>query len=424
LEEGLRFSNRRTASVSLAGAATALIGLLLVAGLFASAARASVPTFEARASSSVPLTAVAADPSTGLVYAQENNGTAFFVYDPATDSWSGLAPSPINSENNGGATYLEGEIYVVYTGNEDAIAVYDIATNTWDTIKNPLAEGTGDITAVDGKVYLAVGQKFLSYDPATEESEELGEPPAFPQANSNCNEEGFEPWGGLQPDGEKIYGHQGDGCDGFAVYDIPTDEWTELAPVPIVITEFEENGTIELEEEAAVLGSAIDPVTHTYLAYGPYGGTTLFKYDLDGSTWSTGTLPFAVEDGGMAYVSLPGHEGTYMIQGEEDLGFTRYFLGPDVPPVVPDQKKTTPPPPPGPTPQCVVPKLKGLTVKKAKKALGKAGCKAGKVTHHYSGKVKKGKVVSGGKAGKVLAAGSKVKLSVSRGEKPQAQGTP
>ena len=408
--------------MSLAGAITAFLGLLLVAGLFAPTADASVPTFEARASSSVPLTAVAADPSTGLVYAQENGGKEFFVYDPTSNSWSALTPAPISSGNNGGATFLDGKIYVAYTQNADKIAVYDIAADTWDEIENPLAGGTGDITAVDGKIYLAVEHEFFSYDLATEEFEELGEPPAFPQASSDCDEEGFEPWGGLQADGEMIYGHQGNGCVGFGVYDIATDEWTELTPVPIVVEEFEEEGMIETEEGGAVLGSAIDPVTHTYLTYGPYGGTTLFKYDIDGGTWSTGTLPFEVEDGGMAYVSLSGHEGTYMIQGEGDPGFTRYYLAPDVPPIVPDQK-TTPPPPAVPTSKCVVPKLKGLTLKKAKKALGKAGCKAGKVTHRYSGKVKKGKVVSGGKPGAELAAGSKVKISVSRGEKPQGNGT-
>ena len=39
----------------------------------------------------------------------------------------------------------------------------------------------------------------------------------------------------------------------------------------------------------------------------------------------TGTLPLAeVEDGGMAYVGLPGIEGVYMIEGESGTAFTRY----------------------------------------------------------------------------------------------------
>lgn len=70
---------------------------------------------------------------------------------------------------------------------------------------------------------------------------------------------------------------------------------------------------------------------------------------------------------------------------------------------------------------CVVPKLKGLSLKKAKKALRKAHCKPGKVAHRSSGKIKKGRVIRGGKhRGAKLPAGSKVKLVVSRGAKHKA----
>ncbi len=90
------------------------------------------------APSSVPLTAVATDPTSGLIYTQENGGTKFFVYDPRTNAWSELAPSPLSSGNNGDAAYLGGRIYVVYTGNENEIAVYDIFTSSWTTLPNPL----------------------------------------------------------------------------------------------------------------------------------------------------------------------------------------------------------------------------------------------------------------------------------------------
>ena len=74
-----------------------------------------------------------------------------------------------------------------------------------------------------------------------------------------------------------------------------------------------------------VLGSAIDPLTNTYLTYGPYAGNTLFRYDIEASVWTTGTMPFTeVDDGGMAYLATPGFEGVYMIQGEEGTGFARY----------------------------------------------------------------------------------------------------
>jgi len=66
---------------------------------------------------------------------------------------------------------------------------------------------------------------------------------------------------------------------------------------------------------------------------------------------------------------------------------------------------------------CVVPKLKGKKLKDAKRMLGRADCKVGKVTRRNAKPKKAGKVLSQGtKPGKVLASGSKVKLTV--GKKP------
>jgi PASTA domain-containing protein/List-Bact-rpt repeat protein len=67
---------------------------------------------------------------------------------------------------------------------------------------------------------------------------------------------------------------------------------------------------------------------------------------------------------------------------------------------------------------CVVPKVKGKKLRAAKRALRKAHCSAGKVTTAFSRSVKKGRVISQKpKPGKKLAAGSKVKLKVSKGKK-------
>src|SRR6058998_1641884 len=157
-----------------------LIGMaLLLAGLLAPGAQARTSGFQSLAPSSVPLTAVAADPGTGLIYAQENQGTSFFVYDPRTNAWTEKAPAPLDSGNNGGAAYLDGKIYISYTNNEEEISVYDIASNSWTTIENPLERGTADITAGNGKLFVAVNQEFFEYDPATGTFKELAEPPLF-----------------------------------------------------------------------------------------------------------------------------------------------------------------------------------------------------------------------------------------------------
>jgi uncharacterized repeat protein (TIGR01451 family) len=479
---------------------------LLMAGLLAPSAQARFESFQGLASSEVPLTAVTTDPGSGLIYAQEDQGTSFFVYNPQTNAWSELAPAPLDSGNNGGAAYLNGKIYILYTGNASEGSVYDIASNSWTTFENPLEEGTANITAGNGKLYFAVDLEFFSYDPATGTVSPLAAPPKFEAAD--CDE-GFEPWGALVFDGSKIYGHQGNGCTGFAVYDIAGNSWSELPYVPLV----GEPGS----EEGAILGAVIDPVTNTYLTTGPYAGKTLLRYDIEAGTWSTSTLPFEVEDNGMAYVSTPGHEGVYIVQGEEGTGFTRYTeknqtdLSASMSAGAAVINRTSgeityslqvknngperaggvvlsDPLPAGAslisaatsqgtctatstlscsigvlrsgasadltiklmtgfgtvtntatatsladdTSQannsatvvanvvhpCVVPKLKKLRLKKAKKALRKAHCKPGKVKRRFSGKIKKGKVVRSGKhRGVLLPGGTKVKLIVSKGEK-------
>lgn len=491
--------NSRGRAASSAIAAIALLGLLL-ATAFAPSAQAKVETFQGLASSPVPLTAFVADPGSGLMYAQENEGTRFFRYDPRTNAWSDLAQAPIDSGNNGGATYLGGKIYIAYTQNPDLLTVYDIGSNSWTTIDNPLEEGTANITAAGGKLYLAVDLEFVALDPATGNVVRLADPPKFDPAD--CDE-GFEPWGGLQVDGGKIYGHQGNGCTGFAVYDIAANGWQELPLTPEAMAD---EGS---ELEGAVAGSVINPLTNTYLTAGPYDGKALFQFDIEAGSWSTKALPFAVEDNGMAFSTLPGFEGVYIIQGEDGSEFTRYTernltdLSPTMSASVgkggritysiqvrnngperaggvvltnPLQRRTTlisAVTPQGTcaagpvltcnlgtlpsgaiavvtiklkaplrkvingvtissqaidsnagnniatvtSKQCVVPKLRTRGLKGAKKALRTANCKPGKVKRRFSGKAE-GKVIRGGKnRGKVLPAGSKVKLIVSKGPK-------
>jgi hypothetical protein len=67
------------------------------------------------------------------------------------------------------------------------------------------------------------------------------------------------------------------------------------------------------------------------------------------------------------------------------------------------------------TTQCVVPKLKGRKLKKAKAALKKAGCKLGKVKRRAKRKKKAGTVIrQSKKPGTVLPAGSKVNVTVAK----------
>ena len=66
---------------------------------------------------------------------------------------------------------------------------------------------------------------------------------------------------------------------------------------------------------------------------------------------------------------------------------------------------------------CKVPKLKGLTLAAARRALGRAHCAVGKVTRKKSAKVASGRVISSSPgAGSKHKARTRVNLTVSRGK--------
>jgi hypothetical protein len=71
-----------------------------------------------------------------------------------------------------------------------------------------------------------------------------------------------------------------------------------------------------------------------------------------------------------------------------------------------------------PAPPCVVPKVKGKSLKAAKRALKAHSCSLGKVKRGFSSKVKKGRVISQRpKPGRHLSHGAKVSLVISKGRR-------
>jgi uncharacterized repeat protein (TIGR01451 family) len=288
---------------------------LLVAMALAPGARAAAPvgTFQTLAASPEPMTAVTVDPTTDMIYAQGFADTTFFRYDPATNTWTQLADAPIVAGNDAGAAYLNGKIYTLYPTDPADMGVYDIATNTWTALNNPVGSGTADITAAGSLLYVALGTTFVSYDPATDTTTTLADAPGFAANNTCAAGDGFEAWGALVPDNGKVYGDQGNGCNGMAVFDIAANSWTTLSASPT----------------GAVLGGAIDPISGTYYDYGSYGGTSWMSFDIGSNSWSTQTFPAPpLDDGGMAYVSTPGLQGIYAVQGERGDGFVRFVTPP------------------------------------------------------------------------------------------------
>jgi dihydroxyacetone kinase DhaKLM complex PTS-EIIA-like component DhaM len=256
----------------------------------------AVGDFTQKANSSVALTSMAVDPISNLIYAQQNQGIGFYSYNPVTNTWATLQSCPLSSGNNGGAAYLGGKIYTVYTESSQ-MGIYTIANNSWTTVS--LLFSTGNLTSDGTFLYAAVGSLFMQYNPATGQWTTLTSPPFS-----------FQPWGGLAYNEGFIFGHVGNASTGFAKYSISSKTWTSLPSLP----------------SGAVLGSAIDPVTKTYYAYGSYFGNNLYSYDIVAETWKVAVIPFfSVSDGGIAYVRQPNTStGIYFLQGEQGNGLGRF----------------------------------------------------------------------------------------------------
>ncbi len=233
------------------------------------------------------------------MYGQENQGTRYFRYDPVNDRWDELAAAPLSSGDNGGAALLNGKIYTSYTGLSQ-LGVYDIAGDSWTTLSSPLP-GTADIAGDDERfLFLLRSTTGRKLDPETGFVAALG---ASPLA--------FSQWGGLRHVGGVLYGHSGSDNTGFAAYDIAADAWRSLPALPA----------------GAVAGAAVDPVSRQYFAYGPRGGRSLYRYSIDDAAWDRSELPFAVDDGGLAWLPDPV-PAVYLVQGEDGTALARLVSRP------------------------------------------------------------------------------------------------
>jgi Ca2+-binding RTX toxin-like protein len=91
------------------------------------------------------------------------------------------------------------------------------------------------------------------------------------------------------------------------------------------------------------------------------------------------------------------------------------------PPSPPPPAPPPPSPPPSPVTQvrCLVPNVKGKTLAQARRLLALRRCALGRVTKAYSGKVRKGRVISQTPlAGRRLPRGTRVHVKISRGHRP------
>ena len=164
----------------------------------------------------------------------------------------------------------------------------------------------------------------------------------------------------------------------------------------------------------ATLTGTVDPNGQTTSAYFEYGTGNVLNLTSPLTSVGNGVDPANVATDAVGL--QPGTTYSYRIAGDTvgatTTGSTQTFTTPaasgsgtPASAVKARSRKTV----------CRVPRLRGKTVKAAKRAIRRAHCKLGKVKRQKAKSVKRGRVVSSSpKAGTKRAKGSKVKLTVRR----------
>lgn len=263
--------------------------------------------FSLKAESTNPLIAPVVDLATGSLYAHSLHYQKLYMYQ-VWGYWEHIRTLnfPYVSDTIGGAVILDSKMYCTYPVDPSKIYVYDIRISEWLSVPNELGSGSATITSDGTLLYLAGGGRFKSYNPKTDEWNNL----PIPTINLNGK-------GGLSYLNGSIYAHEGGGL-GFAKYSVATRVWETLPSLPSI----------------AVLGSTIDPIKKRYYAYGKNesNGTFIFEYDVAANYWYVRVFDkFEVSDGGLAYVPTSELEGIYFIQGVAGKKFAKYEASAELP---------------------------------------------------------------------------------------------
>jgi Ca2+-binding RTX toxin-like protein len=205
----------------------------------------------------------------------------------------------------------------------------------------------------------------------------------------------------------------GDGTDS-AVADgaDETSDCEQVAkPAPIVAT----GPASSIGETEATLNGTVNPNGQSTSVYVEVGTTSAYGFRSSPTVVGAGVDDLAVSgrlsglQGGVTYhyrYVAANPAGTSLGQ---DRVFTTLAASSPPPPVLPQPRAPR-------VIRCAVPNLHGKTLTAARKALKKAHCRAGKIKHAYSAKVKKGRIMAQKPRPRTrLANRAKVDLVVSRG---------
>jgi N-acetylneuraminic acid mutarotase len=229
-------------------------------------------------------------------------------YDPVTNSYEPLAPSP-DGHFLSQAVLLNGKIYNIggnrLNGITSTTRVYDIATNTWSTGADmPVPKASMATALWNGKIYVAGGgngvkitETLYAYDIAANTWTQLA---SMPQAV-------FVPGFGVI-DG-KLYVASGsigavELTNALQIYDIATDTWSMGANVPLPVTG---PGSAVLDGKLYLFGGGFTPTAVTQI------------YDPATDSWSTG--PNLIVPRLWFYAAPVGNSSIVAPGGDSPFGF-------------------------------------------------------------------------------------------------------
>lgn len=258
--------------------------------------------------------------STGKLYVfRGNNSAIFYSYDLATDAWSTLANAPGNIYIGGGVVEgPSGYLYGLRGNNTSSFYRYDVATDSWsdeDASDTPLAVYYGAAMEFDGNgfVYLMRGNNddaFWRYNTVDDSWESLANLD-FSSAVNNNTYAGADL--AIDVDNDLIYASQGNYRDGFAVYDINTNDWTALPSLP----------------QLPYLGSSIEYVASNNSVYYTPGNLSdkMFRFSVAEQTWTEISSSPTTLYYGSSIRNIDNH--LYSLAGNNTTTFYKYNIAKD-----------------------------------------------------------------------------------------------
>ena len=246
-------------------------------------------------------------------------------YDPETNTWTPLAPSPIPNYS-GTFVACQNKIYLIPGYAENPTQIYDPTTDTWENRTSiPTTRNGAQVNVVDGKIYVIGG---LIPSPLGVINPSSANDVYDPETDSWSIMESIPtPVGGAASAvvDDKIYiiGGANSGGPDYSpinqvqIFDPKTNQWTNGTPIPTGV--FGAMGCATTGLSAPKRIYVIGGTLNYYYRYPPDAIDLNQVYDPITDTWTTGT-PMLTPRSGFAVAVV--NDELYVIKGEKGDNYT------------------------------------------------------------------------------------------------------